>query len=94
MRTPGGSADTHRWTHFFQHLRIFIYVMVLLLAIDIIGGTDDFFVHWVAGIWGAILAMHFLETAFFGGGLFGNAGHHQFEPADGQSESIRPDAGK
>jgi hypothetical protein len=31
--------------------------------------TDDFFVHWV--VWGAILAMHFVETLFFEGGLFG-----------------------
>ena len=55
----------HRWTHFFHHLRIFIYVMALLVAIDLISGTDDIWVHWVAGIWGAILGMHLIETLFF-----------------------------
>jgi len=65
----------HRWQHFFGHLRIFVYVMVLLVAIDLITGTDDIWVHWVAGIWGAILAMHLIETLFFGGGMFGGFDH-------------------
>lgn len=77
-------SQSHRWTHFLQHLRIFIYVMALLVAIDLIGGTDDFFVHWPAAIWGAILAMHFVETTFFGGGLFG--GHHRLDPQPADTE--------
>lgn len=65
----------HRWQHFFGHLRIFVYVIILLVAIDLLTGTDDLWVHWVAGIWGAILAMHLVETIFFGGGMFGGSDH-------------------
>lgn len=83
MRTHDSRhSNSHRWTHFLQHFRIFVYVMALLVAIDLLSGTDDLWVHWVAGIWGAILAMHFVETAFFGGGLFGHAGHHRLDSTD------------
>lgn len=44
---------------FLQHLAVFIPVMLLVLAIDILSG-DPWFIHWVAGIWGGILAIHFL----------------------------------
>jgi len=44
---------------FLQHLAVFIPVMLLILAIDVLAG-DEWFIHWVAGIWGGILAIHFL----------------------------------
>jgi hypothetical protein len=46
---------------FLQHLAVFIPVMLLILAIDVLAG-DEWFIHWVAGIWGGILAIHFLYT--------------------------------
>jgi hypothetical protein len=49
----------HRRMEFLNHLAVFIPVMVLLLAIDVLAG-DDWWVQWVAGIWGGILAIHFL----------------------------------
>ena len=49
----------HRRMEFFQHLTVFIPVMLLILAIDVLTG-DEWFIHWVAGIWGGILAIHFL----------------------------------
>ena len=42
-----------------QHLAVFVPVMLLILAIDVLTG-DEWFIHWVAGIWGGILAIHFL----------------------------------
>jgi len=44
---------------FLQHFAVFIPVMLLILAIDVLSG-DPRFIHWVAGIWGGILAIHFL----------------------------------
>jgi hypothetical protein len=49
----------HRRMEFLQHLAVFIPVTVLLLAIDVLAG-DEWWVQWVAGIWGGILAIHFL----------------------------------
>jgi 2TM domain len=49
----------HRRMEFLQHLAVFVPVMVLLLAIDVLAG-DEWWVHWAAGIWGGILAIHFL----------------------------------
>jgi 2TM domain len=49
----------HRRMEFLQHLAVFVPVMVLLLAIDVLAG-DEWWVQWVAGIWGGILAIHFL----------------------------------
>ncbi len=73
MRSDRHVRGSHRWTHFFGHLRIFVYVMLLLVLIDVVAG-DGLWVHWAAGLWGAILAMHFVETLFFGGGAFGVVG--------------------
>ena len=84
QHTEGGRE--HRWTHFFHHLRIFIYVMALLVAIDLISGTDDIWVHWVAGIWGAILGIHLIETMFFDGGLFGSGSQLRDDRDSSQSE--------
>ena len=44
---------------FLQHLAVFIPVMLLILAIDVLAG-DEWFIDWVAGIWGGILAIHLL----------------------------------
>jgi 2TM domain len=44
---------------FLQHFAVFIPVMLLILAIDVLAG-DEWFIQWVAGIWGGILAIHFL----------------------------------
>ena len=49
----------HRRMEFLQHLAVFIPVIVLILAIDVLTG-DDWFIQWVAAIWGGILAIHFL----------------------------------
>jgi len=49
----------HRRLEFLQHLAVFIPVMLLILAIDVLAG-DEWFIQWVAGIWGGILAIHFL----------------------------------
>ncbi|MGH9198788.1 MAG: 2TM domain-containing protein [Acidimicrobiia bacterium] len=49
----------HQRMEFLWHLSVFIPVMLLILAIDVLAG-DEWFIHWVAGIWGGILAIHFL----------------------------------
>jgi hypothetical protein len=49
----------HRRMEFLQHLAIFIPVMVLVFAIDLLT-NDGWWIQWVAGIWGGILAIHFL----------------------------------
>ncbi len=51
----------HRRMEFLHHLSIFVPVMLLILAIDVVTG-DEWFIQWVAGIWGGILAIHFLFT--------------------------------
>jgi len=49
----------HQRMGFLRHLAIFVPVILLVLAIDIL--TDDgWWIQWVAGIWGGILAIHFL----------------------------------
>jgi hypothetical protein len=60
---------------FLQHLAIFIPVMLLIVAIDLLAG-NEWFVHWVAGIWGAILAIHFL-FAYILDDLLGPAMHQR-----------------
>jgi hypothetical protein len=49
----------HRRMEFLQHLAVFIPVMLLVLAIDVLT-NDGWWIQWVAGIWGGILAIHFL----------------------------------
>ena len=46
---------------FLQHLAVFVPVMLLIVAIDVLSG-EPWFIQWVAGIWGGILAIHFLYT--------------------------------
>lgn len=50
---------------FYRHLSTFVSVILVLLAINIVTGPDDFWVQWVALIWGIILAMHFLNVYVF-----------------------------
>ena len=49
----------HQRMDFLRHIAVFIPVIILILAIDVLSG-DDWFIQWVAGIWGGILAIHFL----------------------------------
>jgi 2TM domain len=51
----------HRRMEFLQHVSVFIPVMILVLAIDVLT-NDGWWIQWVAGIWGGILAIHFLFT--------------------------------
>jgi hypothetical protein len=49
----------HERMGFLRHLAIFIPVILLILAIDVLT-PGGWFIQWVAGIWGGILAIHFL----------------------------------
>ncbi len=49
----------HRRMEFLQHLSVFVPVMLLVLAIDVLT-SDGWWIQWVAGIWGGILAIYFL----------------------------------
>jgi 2TM domain len=49
----------HRRMEFFQHLSVFVAVMILVLAIDVLT-NGGWWIQWVAGIWGGILAIHYL----------------------------------
>jgi 2TM domain len=49
----------HRRMEFLQHFSVFIPVMLLVLAIDVLT-NDGWWIQWVAGIWGGILAIHFI----------------------------------
>jgi 2TM domain len=60
---------------FLQHFAVFVPVMLLILAIDVLAG-DEWFIHWVAGIWGGILAIHFL-FAYVLDDLLGPAMHQR-----------------
>jgi len=37
----------------------------MLLVIDIVTGPEDFWVQWVALVWGIILFLHFLNVFVF-----------------------------
>jgi hypothetical protein len=50
---------------FYRHLTTYITVILLLLILDVVTGPEDFWVHWVAIIWGAILLIHFLNVFAF-----------------------------
>jgi hypothetical protein len=54
-----------RMMAFYRHLTTYITVIVVLFILDIITGPEDFWVHWVAIIWGAILLIHFLNVFAF-----------------------------
>jgi hypothetical protein len=50
---------------FYRHLWTFASVLALLLVIDIVTGVEDFWVQWVALVWGIVLALHFLNVFVF-----------------------------
>ena len=50
---------------FYRHLSTYISVLLVLLVIDIVTGPDEFWVQWVALVWGIILALHFLNVWVF-----------------------------
>ena len=50
---------------FYRHVSTFVSVLALLLVIDIVTGVDDFWVQWVALVWGIVLAVHFLSVFVF-----------------------------
>lgn len=64
---------------FYRHLSTFVTVVLGLLVIDIVTGVDEFWVHWVALIWGIILAVHFLNVFVFDGLLGRDAGRRMIE---------------
>ncbi|MDO8615565.1 MAG: 2TM domain-containing protein [Dehalococcoidia bacterium] len=64
---------------FYRHLSTFVSVLLVLLAIDIVTGADEFWVHWVALIWGIILALHFLNVWVFDAVLGGEAERRMVE---------------
>lgn len=45
----------------FRHFLTFFYVLVIITLFDAVIGPGDFFVGWVAAIWGAVLVSHFIE---------------------------------
>lgn len=50
---------------FYKHVATYVTVLLLLLAVDLIVNADEFFVQWVALVWGIILALHFLNVFVF-----------------------------
>ncbi len=50
---------------FYRHLSTFVTVVLGLLVIDIVTGPEEFWVQWVALVWGIILAAHFLNVFIF-----------------------------
>jgi hypothetical protein len=50
---------------FYRHLTTYVSVILLLLLLDVVTGPEDFWVHWVAIIWGIILLIHFLNVFAF-----------------------------
>jgi len=65
----------HQRMGFLHHLSVFIPVMLLILAIDVLT-PDGWFIQWVAAIWGGILAIHFLY-AFILDDLLGPSLEHR-----------------
>jgi hypothetical protein len=50
---------------FFRHLTTAVSVLLMLLVIDIVTGPGDFWVQWVALVWGIILLLQFLNVFVF-----------------------------
>ena len=65
----------HQRMGFLHHLSVFIPVMLLILAIDVLT-PDGWFIQWVAAIWGGILVIHFLY-AFILDDLLGPSLEHR-----------------
>lgn len=65
----GEAGPARRRSAFLWHLATFTWVMLVLLVIDLLTGTDELFVHWVAAIWGTILGVHLVDAFLLGGFL-------------------------
>jgi hypothetical protein len=50
---------------FYRHLTTYVSVILLLLLIDVVTGPEEFWVQWVAIVWGVILLIHFLNVFAF-----------------------------
>jgi hypothetical protein len=68
MERQHNRADNRRRA-FLRHLGTFAWVMALLAVIDVMAGSDQWFIHWVAAIWGTVLAVHFVDAFVLGGFL-------------------------
>ena len=62
------NSATERRLSFLWHLGTFTWVMVMLAVIDMIAG-DEWWVHWVAAIWGIVLSVHFVDAFLLRGFL-------------------------
>jgi hypothetical protein len=54
-----------RMMAFYRHLTTYVTVILVLLVLDVVTGPEDFWVQWVAIVWGAILLIHFLNVFAF-----------------------------
>ncbi len=50
---------------FFRHLSTYVTVIAGLLVIDIVTGVEEFWVQWVALVWGVILGVHLINVFLF-----------------------------
>jgi hypothetical protein len=50
---------------FYRHATTFVSVLLVLFVIDFVVGRGDFWVQWVALVWGCVLALHFLNVWLF-----------------------------
>jgi cytochrome c biogenesis protein CcdA len=50
---------------FFRHLSTFVTVIAGLLVIDVVTGPEEFWVQWVALVWGVVLGVHLLNVFVF-----------------------------
>ena len=55
----------HKRMRFFRHLSTFVTVIAGLLVVDIVTGPGEFWVQWVALVWGVILGVHLLNVFVF-----------------------------
>lgn len=87
-RSQDVEADEEYWRvrrrvrrvlRFYRHLVTFVAVNLLLFLIDFISSREEFFVQWVALVWGAILALHFLNTFVFSALLGSDAERHMID---------------
>ena len=57
--------DVHKRMRFFRHLSTFVTVIAGLLVVDIVTGPGEFWVQWVALVWGVVLGVHLLNVFVF-----------------------------
>jgi hypothetical protein len=72
-------ARVRRRMGFYRHLSTAITVLALLFVIDVITNAGEFWVHWVALIWGAVLLVHLLNVWVFDSLLGGDAERRMVE---------------